>query len=73
MLVTDILNESVETLDSTARQLGIQIYHNACKVAYEQGKPNQSTKFAITMANRFYSEILKTIDEEAKYQNAKQI
>ena len=60
-------------LDSTANKIGVQLYREARNAAYEQGKPNASKKLAETMANRFHSEILKAIDEETRFQTAKQV
>lgn len=59
--------------DSTASKIGVQIFREAKKAAYERGEPRKASKIAEAMANRFHSEILKAIDEEKSFQSAKEI
>lgn len=64
---------SVFSFDSTAQKIGIQIYRAAKSKAYESGKTADSKSIAVAMANRFQSEILRAIDDEERFQSAKQV
>ncbi len=59
--------------DSVAAKIGVQLYREAKKAAYERGQPNRVKDIANAMANQFYSEILKAVDDEGRYQSAKQV
>ena len=64
---------NILSLDSAAKNIGVQIFREARKATYERGKPGRERAIAETMANRFHSEILKAIDDEFRFQSAKQV
>lgn len=56
-----------------AKTLGVQIYREAQKAAYERGKPKAAKSIADQMVNRFASQIMEAIDDEHRFQSAKEI
>lgn len=56
-----------------AHKIGVQLYREAAKKAYETGQPNKAKDLAIAMTNRFTSNILEAIDDEARFQSAKEV
>lgn len=59
--------------NTIAHKIGVQLYREAAKKAYENGTPNKAKDLAVAMTNKFASNILEAIDEEAKFQSAKDI
>jgi len=59
--------------NSIAAKIGVQLYREAKKAAYEKGQPNNVEAIAERMANNFYSEILKAIELERKFQSTKSV
>lgn len=59
--------------NTIAQKIGVQLYREAAKKAYELGQPNKAKDIAATMVNRFASNILEAIDEEARFQSAKEV
>jgi hypothetical protein len=59
--------------NSMASQIGQQIYREARKKAYENGKPNKAKELADKMLNQFQSNILAAIDREERFNSAKEV
>lgn len=58
---------------STAAKVGGQLYREAAKKAYETGHLDKTKEIAIAMANQYHSNILRAIDEETRFQSAKNV